>query len=275
MAENAAGPLPGYAVLGAGRWGVMIGGILERMGRRATVIGGLRRNVGESDAAHARRVADMIPDDAGSVWIAVPPGPHSSMLVEVAIGAGRNVLIEKPWPAARPASRALDERARAAGLRVAVHFQYLELSEIVAANRALERGRGLSFAGTFTIGRAARNGIPPLPNLGSHLLALWRWAFPAAMLDGVTVGYECRDRRSVRVGDAEIDFTRNAEPIIQRFVEDFERPAGEADLPSLEFAAEIGELTAALQRDEGARSTGEGETWRLPSPLSRFSADAG
>jgi hypothetical protein len=115
------------------------------------------------------------------------------------------------------------------------------------------------FEASFTLARASRNGIPPLPNLGSHLLAIRRRAFPESTLGPLSVGYQCGDARTVRIGPETIDFTRNDEPLIQRFIEHFEDPAGSVISPV--EAAGIGAALRSLRRRPTDPSSPNVEVW--------------
>lgn len=240
--------VPRYTILGKGRWAHVLTDILGGMGRQATMLDGVRRASHESDSGYRARLTDRLRDGGEIVWIAVPPGPHSFVMVDAALEAGRHVIVEKPWLASRDESRMLDRRAAALGLRCAVHYQYLFLAEIQALLAAGIDGAGLVFSGQFTIARASRNGLAAGPNLGSHLVALWRGAFPAAERGSLTTGYEQENLRMIslegRARPHVVDFTDNAEPIIQRFIAAFE--VGGPGPIRLELAAEIGEIAACL-----------------------------
>ncbi len=243
-----AGSTPRYTILGKGRWAHVLTDILGGMGRQAAMLDGVRRASDESDSEYRARLADRLHDAGEIVWIAVPPGPHSVAMLEAALEAGRHVIVEKPWLAAPSQSRTLETRAVSLGLRCAVHYQYLFLTEVQELLASGIDGAGMVFSGQFTIARTSRNGIPAGPNLGSHLVALWRGAFPAADRGSLIAGYEQENLRMIslegRAAPHIVDFTVNAEPIIQRFVAAFE--AGDPGPVGLELAAEIGEIAACL-----------------------------
>ena len=240
--------LPRYTVLGAGRWAGILAGILNKEGRSAAALPGNRQAPDENDEAYLARLRDRLEDAGEIVWIAVPPGPHVRLMVRAALDQGRHVIVEKPWLADASESRALDDFAAARRLRCAVHYQYCLLDRVRELSATLDQGRGLEFSGQFTIGRASLNGIPANLNLGSHLVSLWRDAFPRAVRGELVVGYEMADRRAVTLtgpgGTHEIDFSQNAEPIIQRFITAFE--AGRSGPISLAIASEIGEISQCL-----------------------------
>lgn len=212
------------------------------------MLDGVRRLPDESDSDYRARLVDRLGDGGEIVWIAVPPGPHSIAMVETALAAGRHVIVEKPWLAPAAESRMLAARAASLGLRCAVHYQYLFLTAVQELLASRIDGAGMVFSGQFTIARAAPNGIPAGPNLGSHLVALWRGAFPEADRGSLIAGYEREDLRMMslegRAAPHIVDFTVNAEPIIQRFIAAFE--AGAPGPIGLELAAEIGEIAACL-----------------------------
>ena len=241
-------PLPRYTVLGAGRWAGILAGILNKEGRGVAVLSGNRQAPDENTEAYLARQRRRLEDAGEIVWIAVPPGPHVPLMVRAALEQGRHVIVEKPWLADAAESRALDDFAAARGLRCAVHYQYCLLDRVRELSVTLDQGAGWAFSGQFTIGRASLNGIAANLNLGSHLVSLWRDAFPKAARGEMFVGYELADCRSVTLtgprGAHEIDFSQNAEPIIQRFITAFE--AGTFGPISLTVAAEIGEISLCL-----------------------------
>lgn len=239
---------PRYTILGSGRWAHILVEILNGIGRQAAMIGSIRRQPDESDISYRARLTDRLSGAGDIVWIAVPPGPHSVAMVEAALDAGRHIIVEKPWPADPSQSRFIETRAAMLGLRCAVHFQYLFLDAIQSLRATGNDGADMVFSGQFTIARASANGVPAGPNLGSHLVSLWRVAFPAAALGSLVVGYEQVNRRMMCLESEEatrmVDFTDNAEPIIQRFIKAFE--TGTPGLVGLSLAAEIGEIAACL-----------------------------
>jgi hypothetical protein len=239
---------PGYTVLGAGRWAGILVNILTQMGRHASAVSGNRRLPGESDEAYEARLRDQLQSASEIVWIAVPPGPHVASMARAALEEGRHVIVEKPWLADAAETRALELLAVARGLNCAVHYQYCLLDQVRALSDTLDQGRDAVFSGQFTIGRVSLNGIPATLNLGSHLVSLWLAAFPRASLGTLVTGYEQEDRRYIELaapgGPYRIDFTGNAEPIVQRFITGFE--TGAAGPVSLALAAKIGEITQCL-----------------------------
>src|ERR1700732_1670099 len=89
---------PAYLVVGRGRWGTRIHGMLASEGRRVEFASGLRRAISESSTAHESRLAQTFSDSAAQiVWLCVPPGVHVPMLIRAAFAAGLHVIVEKPW----------------------------------------------------------------------------------------------------------------------------------------------------------------------------------
>ena len=233
---------PRYTVLGDGRWARVLVDVLAQMDRRATTVAAVRQRSGEDDDAYRKRLRDSLAEAGDIVWVSVPPGPQSVVMVEAALDAGQHVIVEKPWPASPAQSSRLETRATNLGLRCAVHFQYPFLDAVQSLRQCVGDGAGVVLSGQFTIARASHNGIPASQNLGSHLLAIWRMVFPQSELGSMIVGYERENCRMLRLEGHEvshiIDFTHNFEPIIQRFVAAFE--AGGSTLAGLTLAAEIG-----------------------------------
>ena len=237
-----------YTVFGGGRWARVLVDVLARMDRHATLMSSVRRIANESDDAYRSRLRHEFAQAGDTVWIAVPPGCHSVLMAKAALEAGRHVIVEKPWPGSAEDSRALEERARSLGLGCAVHYQYPFLDALQALRERVGDGAGHVFSGRFTIARASHNGIPAMLNLGSHLVAIWRMTFAGSTRGEIVVGYEQDDRRYVRLdgfgASHVVDFTHNAEPIIQRFVAAFE--ARDPGLVGPEIATQIGEIVKCL-----------------------------
>jgi Oxidoreductase family, NAD-binding Rossmann fold len=239
---------PQYTILGSGRWAGVLSDVLSRMERRATQMLSIRILAGEDDDSYRSRLGHEFARAADTVWIAVPPGPHSVLMVEAALDVGRHVIVEKPWPGSEDDSSRLEARARSLGLGCAVHYQYPFLDAVQALRERIGDGAGHVFSGRFNISRASRNDIPAALNLGSHLVAIWRVAFPGSILGDLVVGYERDDSRLIRLDGSRaskvVDFTHNAEPIIQRFIAAFE--SGNPGLIGPEIASQIGEIVKCI-----------------------------
>lgn len=233
-------------VIGRGRWGRRLAGMLEGEGHVARMLS-LRPDTGESDRRFAGRVTRTLDAEAGNaalVWLAVPPAAPQAALVEGALAAGRHVVVEKPWWVDTARTADLMDQAARRGLIAAVHFQYCYLDAWPSLARDFNAG-GAEFHGVFTTARPARADIPAADNLATHLLAVRRHWFPRAELTGLHAAYESRDRRIVdlsRGGRTErVDFTSTKQPIVQRFLADLSRraAAGGGFPLDLAFAADV------------------------------------
>jgi hypothetical protein len=228
-----------YAIVGRGRWGTRIASVLGSLGRKVTVLGR-----GDAAQALADRSAAF-----GAVWLAVPPAAQEGLL-EAALAAGKHAVVEKPWLATPEVTLRLGDAARARGLTVGVHFEYCYLDALRDIPQAWrDAGPGTQFSGVFDVPGEDRLGLPAMRNLGCHLLAIKRRFVPRACLGEIGAAYGREARRLVRLRGAgrelAIDFTRNEEPLIQRFVASFEEhAANRAPFPlDLAFACAVnGEL---------------------------------
>ncbi len=260
---------PSYAILGRGRWATKIRNVLTAEQRRVQLIGETRRLSDESDANYkARLSAFMRASGAQIAWICIPPGSHIPLMIEAALTAGLNVIVEKPWLCSRFETESLKALARKRGLRVAIHYQYCLLEAVERWRRDLYNSEALRFGGRFTLSRPDRLGISALDNLGSHLLAMRAYAVPRSDVSEITCGYKLPDERCVwienqhRTLDA-IDFLGTNEPLIQRFIAAFETALDRSDFPfTLEFASRVSDDVEALKKSASARP--RTETAALP-----------
>lgn len=224
-----------YVVLGRGQWARRIREILEAEGRRVACIEQTRRQAAElTDVMRA--------SGAQAAWLCVPPGPHVAPMVKAAIEAGVHAIVEKPWMCSKGETESLAGAARARGIRLGVHFEYCLLDEIESWRERFKAVRGLRFGGRFTVSDADRLGIPALENLGSHLLAIRRYASPNSEISELFCAYNTADERRVWIENESVDFLENRQPVIQRFIRKFEAPAHGAEFPlGIEFASRVAE----------------------------------
>jgi hypothetical protein len=219
---------PAYLIVGKGRWGTRMHGMLASEGRHAEFASGLRRATKESSAAHESRLAQTFSESSAQiVWLCVPPGAYVPILIRAAFTAGLHVIVEKPWVYSREETTLLQDAAAKAELRGAVHFEYCLLSEIENWRRQYEHQNGLKFGGTFNVHATDRLGISAMQNLGSHLMAMREYAVPHSHLSKIYCGYELPDERMVWLDSdkqrvATLEFLGSKEPIVQRFVARFE-----------------------------------------------------
>jgi hypothetical protein len=165
--------------------------------------------------------------------------------------------VEKPWYGSNEDTRRLQDLAREKHRLVAIHFEYLILEEVETWRKTFFPGTGLRFSGRFFHSRSDRSGIPPIDNLGCHLLAIREYAVPASELSAVECGYERPDERVVcieREGKrlASIDLLGHSQPIIQRFMKKVEAALDGAAFPfDLDFALRV---ASQLNAYKGRRS---------------------
>ncbi|RDD63158.1 Gfo/Idh/MocA family oxidoreductase [Ferruginivarius sediminum] len=245
------------AIVGRGRWGQRVAGILESEGHAARMLS-LRKAGEEKDTDFAERCARRLCAEASGaalVWLAVPPGAPQAALVRGALLAGKHVVVEKPWWGGAAEAADLASEANRRGLIAAVHFQYCYLHEWPALVSRFDAGDA-EFQGTFTTARAARPDIPAGDNLATHLLAVRRRWFPRSRIGELHYGYGTDDCRHVEFRHdertARVDFTTNAQPIVQRFLADV---MGHAEVGApfpldLAFAAEVQSELARIEGSE-------------------------
>jgi GFO/IDH/MocA oxidoreductase family protein len=245
---------PAYAIVGGGYWAGRMRAILAE-GHRVISMEHPRQGAEESAANYGARLAQLFrASGAQAAWICVPPGPHVALMAEAALEAGLHAIAEKPWLSSKNESQRLRELAARKMLILGVHYQYCLLEAVEAWRCEMDEGAGLEFGGSFTISRADRLGLDAMDNLGSHLVAIGKYAAPKARMLRVTCGYQMAEERKVWVEKdggrvATIDFTGNREPIIQRFVGRLEKAMEGAAFPfGLEFAERVADGVAALKQ---------------------------
>ena len=222
--------------------------------RRVTFVDHTRMQPCESAEMYTSRMTDAFSATGAQIaWLCVPPGPHVPCMMRAAIGAGLHVMAEKPWLYSREETHTLIASARSAALALGIHFEYCLLDEIQSWRERFIDIRPLRFSGRFHVSERDRLGIPPLVNLGCHLLAMHRYAVPHFDVTEVSCEYAASDQRCVsleRPGgesasgreSAFVDFTHNRQPVIQRFIRLFEAATeGAAFSFGLEFAWSVAE----------------------------------
>jgi hypothetical protein len=239
---------PAYLVVGRGRWGTRIHGMLASQGRRVEFAASLRRQTNESAGAHESRLAQTFSESpAQIVWLCVPPGAHVPPLIRAAFAAGLHVIVEKPWVYSREDTTFLQGAATRAGLKGGVHFEYCLLSEIEDWRRQYEHERAFKFGGVFKVHAGDHLGVSATQNLGSHLVAMHEYAVPHSGLSEIRCGYELPDQRMVWLESgkhrvASIDFLGSKEPIVQRFLARFENSLDGKPFPfDFAFAQRVNE----------------------------------
>ena len=242
---------PVYVILGRGRWARRMHLFIAGEGRVVRTIEEMRRQPAESDSAYISRLAQaMTASGAQIAWLCVLPGPHVSLMIQGALEAGLHVIAEKPWYGSAKDTERLQSLARAKRKLVAVHFEYLVHPEVENWKAHFDPGSGLRFAGNFFLTRPDHTGLPPMDNLGCHLLAIHEYAVPASELSEVQCAYERPDERAVwleRDGHriASIDLLKGSERLIQEFMKKVEAARNDAAFPfDLNFALRVAKQTS-------------------------------
>jgi hypothetical protein len=245
---------PAYAVVGTGRWGTRIAAMLESTGRRVIAASALRRRAEEDDDVFVAAAADAFGRlEVDAAWLCVPPGPHVPALARAALVAGLHVVAEKPWNYGSIPTETIAAIAAERGRVVGVDFEYCLLDGVQRWRDNVLADDALTFGGRFVVAGDNRLGVSALDNLGSHLVAMQRYAVPQASIATIECAYggtpERRvwlDRAGTRV--AELDFRGNDEPILQRFVAAFEQAwSGTPFALDLAFATAVERVVRALE----------------------------
>jgi hypothetical protein len=161
-----------------------------------------------------------------AVWLAIPP-IDQEVFVEIILGFHKHVIVEKPWMCNEQTTLKLIDFAKTVDRQVAVHYQYCYLDAFKRLPFQTDYPIGeITFQGEFSISRENRLSIPAIYNMGSHLVAIKELFCPEASVSDINTGYNTEDKRLVRFESQsqhyEVDFSCNDEPLIQRFMQDFE-----------------------------------------------------
>jgi hypothetical protein len=245
---------PSYVILGSGYWAGRMHKILENEGRRAGAIPHPRRQAAESETDYKVRLAGSIAATGAQIaWICVPPGAHVASMIEAALEAGLAIVVEKPWMCPRPLTERLAALARVKRLRIGVHYQLCFLESVERWRSEFRQGEGLRFGGHFILGRPHHIGVSAIDNVGCHLFSIREYAVPKSEVGEIRCGYEGAGERNVWLESegrraATIDFLENREPIVQRFIREFETAPGPAFALDLDFALRIHEAVESVKR---------------------------
>jgi GFO/IDH/MocA oxidoreductase family protein len=251
---------PSYVILGRGRWAQKMRPIISSEARRVVSVEETRQHPSENESAYIERLTTAMKASRAQIaWLCVAPGAHVSLMVQAAIDAGLHIIVEKPWYGSGDDTQRLQSLARSKGRVIAVHFEYLVLKEVEQWRANFHPGAEFRFGGRFLLGRSDRSGIPPIDNLGCHLLAIREYAVPASTLSEIRCAYELPDERLVWIDKndqrlASIDLFTHGQPIIQRFMQKVEAAMDGAAFPfDLEFALRVAEELKAYKRRDPAK----------------------
>ncbi len=243
--------LPGYVIVGRGRWASRMTTILAGENRRVTSLEQSRRAPSEDDYAYRERLRSSLKSSGAQVvWLCVPPGDHIPFMIEAAIEADLHVVVEKPWFCSGAETRRLQALGKSRNAVLAIHYEYCLLEQVETWQRDWSTAAGVSFAGRMKINRPNHTGIAALDNLGSHLFSIHEYCVPNSVVAEIDCGYQQPDERRVWLTKqdrqiAEIDLLANKEPIIQRFIARVEAAIDGSEFPlDLSFALKVAERAA-------------------------------
>ena len=244
---------PAYAVLGAGRWAGRIHRILSSENRRAVAMGNTRPRQGELESEFKERLSSsLVASGAKLAWLCDFPGLRTRWMIECAIHAGLHTIVEKPWLFSPEETRSLKKQAEAAGRILGIHYEYCMLEAVENWKRDFSPGSGLRFSGRFAIENGGDSHLAAIDNLGCHLLSIQQYAVPASEVAEIECEYEVADQRLVWLENgkqrlASINFSRDKEPIVQRFIKKVEGALeGEAFPFDADFALRVTEELDAV-----------------------------
>jgi predicted dehydrogenase len=236
-----------YGIIGKGKWGKKIAHMLAEQSKPVYVFDISRPSTKENKAIYKTRINKYISQkakDIDIIWIAVPP-EDQYVLAQSALEHDKHVIVEKPWMCNENETDVLIKIARRKQLSVGIDYQYCFFDEIPDIRAAVNKaGKEIKFSGEFKIKEDNRLSLPPIYNLGSHLLAVKVLFFPKALVEKIVTAYNSSDQRRIEIFSEkkyEIDFLNNTQPLLQRFIDSFEKSILESKkFPlDLEFALKV------------------------------------
>jgi hypothetical protein len=218
-----------YGVIGNGRWGKIISELLSSISEGVLILNSEKRLLGEDDIQYKARLKKLLQSsgihDVDIVWIAIPAKDHK-VVIESVLSHKKHIVVEKPWLLSADEIYYLSGLARDSGKRIGVHYQYCYLNKLPLIAKVVRNLKGVSFQGEFCISRFNRLKIPAINNLGVHLLAIKNVHFPNSHIKKIHSKYEAEDLRNVSISHpnyfSKINFLKNDEHLIERFISDFE-----------------------------------------------------
>jgi hypothetical protein len=170
---------PAYLVVGRGRWAALIREILLKINRHTTILAETRLTSGEPNVAYQKRLERaMTSSGAAIVWLCVPFGPWILTMATAAMNAGLDVVAECPWLLPEKDSETLSQLQQKAQRVLGVHYEYCLLDQVQGWRQEFGGGESCTFNGIFELARAGRHALAAELQLGSHLLAIQRYAVP-------------------------------------------------------------------------------------------------
>jgi len=237
---------PAYVILGRGRWAQRMRPIIADENRKVSTIDDVRQQPAESQSAYLSRLASgMKASGAQIAWLCILPDPHVSLMIQAALETGLHVIVEKPWYGSPKDTQRLQALAHMNRCLLAVHFEYLMLETVENWRKHFHPGIGLEFSGRFFLSRSDRSGIPPIDNLGCHLMAIREYAVPSSAVSEIHCAYERPDERLIWLEKskqrvASVDLFQGSRRIIQDFMKKVEAALDGAALPfDLDFALRV------------------------------------
>lgn len=217
---------PTFGLVGQGRWGRVIHGVLTELDFQVTVFPLSRKSQSETALEYASRVRRFLGEvEFDILWLATSPQDQFILLCE-GLHRTRHIIIEKPLLISEREALVICEIASATSSTIGVNYQYCFLEEIFDLKKVdgLLRADCI-FDGIFTVPQPNRLSISPEVNLGIHLAAIKLLHFPEARLGNIISSYESENRRSFKITCENatwvLDFTENRQPLVQRFLSEY------------------------------------------------------
>ena len=218
-----------YGIIG-NNWGLKILKILESMDKHAKLIkikSPKKYNNLEKYKKISKKIIKNISKNFDVIWIAIPSN-EKLFLANQCLKNDLNLIIEKPWLYSFKETQRIIKLQKKKKLQIGVHYEYLYLKKLFLEKKIkLFNKKKSNFKGIFNVKSKIGINLSPLYELGSHLMSIKLLYFNKTMIQDFECSYNKKDCREIKLFNNKkmfsLNFTHNKEPIIQRFIIDYEK----------------------------------------------------
>lgn len=172
------------------------------------------------------------------IWLAISPNKKIQFdVVKECIKNNFNLVIEKPWLVSKKKTMFLIKLQKKYKVQVGFNFEYLYLKFFKKINNYSFYKKS-SVLLNFHVKNDKLKKIH-FNELGSHLLAIKKYYFKNNKKVRISTGFQ-KNLRSITLdkgknNEKNLDFTKNKEPLIQRFIKDYLKHLKTKQRYSLDF----------------------------------------
>ncbi|QDC99135.1 hypothetical protein FIT70_04310 [Candidatus Methylopumilus universalis] len=245
-----------YAIIGHGNWGLKVRNCLLKMGRDVAFLKKTRINVNEEIKNFQERMEDKFSKTSANViWLCTPPSDIRDVLIIAAIKNNKKIIVEKPWVTNKIRSHHITKLCKENKINIFLTLQYLFIKKFSQVNLNRFNKKKYYFEGTFNT-KKENPRIDAKLNLGFHLISIHQNFFKNTKIRKINTSYNSINQRSIKIYSKnelifECDFTKNKEPILERYILHFEDESKKLIL-NIEFYSRIYKLINQLHAKESS-----------------------